>query len=119
MIPVYHWNLLEEPMVTESIKDMAGWEIDPMEEANVHILTHSLHYGFGCLRRNPMLSLARMEIGSLQIKGTCGPTLRFCQIGNIKIPYTKREISEACKETLRVNQLKEGYIRPLVSLGKG
>jgi branched-chain amino acid aminotransferase len=41
------------------------------------------------------------------------------QIGDIKIPYSKREISEACKETLRVNQLKEGYIRPIVLIGEG
>ena len=41
------------------------------------------------------------------------------QIGDIKIPYSNREIAEACKETLRVNQLKEGYIRPIVFIGEG
>ena len=41
------------------------------------------------------------------------------QIGGIKIPYSKKEIAEACKETLRVNGLKEGYIRPLVFIGEG
>jgi branched-chain amino acid aminotransferase len=41
------------------------------------------------------------------------------QIGDIKIPYSKKEISEACKETLRANRLKEGYLRPIVFIGEG
>jgi branched-chain amino acid aminotransferase len=40
-------------------------------------------------------------------------------IGDLQIPYSKKEIAEACKETLRANQLKEGYIRPLVFVGEG
>jgi branched-chain amino acid aminotransferase len=41
------------------------------------------------------------------------------QIGDIKIPISKKEIAEACKETLRANHLKEGYIRPIVFIGEG
>jgi branched-chain amino acid aminotransferase len=35
------------------------------------------------------------------------------------MPYSKKEIVEACKETLRVNGLKAGYIRPLAFIGEG
>jgi branched-chain amino acid aminotransferase len=40
-------------------------------------------------------------------------------IGELRIPFSKKEILEACKETLRVNKLKEGYIRPLAFIGEG
>jgi branched-chain amino acid aminotransferase len=35
------------------------------------------------------------------------------------MPFTKKEMVEACKETVRVNKLKEGYIRPIVLIGEG
>jgi branched-chain amino acid aminotransferase len=41
------------------------------------------------------------------------------QIGDLKIPFLKKEITEACKETLRINRLKEGYLRPIVFIGEG
>ena len=36
-----------------------------------------------------------------------------------RIPFSKKEIAEACKETLRANRLREGYIRPIVFIGDG
>jgi branched-chain amino acid aminotransferase len=41
------------------------------------------------------------------------------KIADLQIPFSKEEIAEACKETLRTNSLKEGYIRPLVFISEG
>ena len=40
-------------------------------------------------------------------------------IGEIEIPFSREEIMEACKETVKVNGLKEAYIRPIVFIGEG
>tara|TARA_B110000037_G_C16945474_1_gene434571 strand:+ start:63 stop:776 length:714 start_codon:yes stop_codon:yes gene_type:complete len=37
----------------------------------------------------------------------------------IKIPFSRSEVRAACIETLKVNKLTEGYVRPLVFLGHG
>jgi branched-chain amino acid aminotransferase len=91
----------------------------PWEEANVHILTHSLHYGLAVFEGIRCYLCHDGKSAVFRLKEHVDRLFDSAQIGNIKIPYSKREISEACKETLRVNQLKEGYIRPIVFIGEG
>ncbi len=91
----------------------------PWEEANVHILTHSLHYGLGAFEGIRCYLCQDGKSAVFRLREHVDRLFDSAQIGDIKIPYTKREISEACKETLRVNQLKEGYIRPIVFIGEG
>lgn len=37
----------------------------------------------------------------------------------MKIPFAQKEIEQAIVETVRVNRLEEGYIRPLAYIGYG
>jgi branched-chain amino acid aminotransferase len=37
----------------------------------------------------------------------------------LEIPFTREEIQTACCRTLKINGMKEGYIRPLVFIGDG
>jgi branched-chain amino acid aminotransferase len=87
-------------------------------DANVHILTHSLHYG-----------LAAFE-GIRCYKGKSGSAIFRLQehvdrlfdsahIGMMTIPYEKKQVAEAIVETVRVNKLDACYIRPLVYIGYG
>ncbi len=87
-------------------------------EANVHILTHSLHYG-----------LAAFE-GIRCYNGKSGPAIFRLQehvdrlfdsahIGLMAMPYEKKQIAEAIVETVRINRLDACYIRPLVYIGYG
>ncbi len=87
-------------------------------EANVHVLTHSLHYG-----------LAAFE-GIRCYKGKQGSTIFRLQehvdrlfesahIGMMQIPYEKKQVMEAIVDTVRVNRLEACYIRPLVYIGYG
>ncbi len=88
------------------------------KDANVHILTHSLHYG-----------LAAFE-GIRCYKGRSGSAIfrlqehveRLFQSAHIVImdmPYDRKQISEAIVETVRVNRLAACYVRPLVYIGYG
>ncbi|MFM7840967.1 MAG: branched-chain amino acid transaminase [Nitrospira sp.] len=87
-------------------------------DANVHILTHSLHYG-----------LAAFE-GIRCYKGKSGSAIfrlpehvdRLFESAHIclmTMPFDRKEISDAIVETVRVNKLDACYIRPLVYIGYG
>lgn len=89
------------------------------EDANVHILTHTLHYGLGVFE----------GIRSYETDDGAGAVFRLAEhtdrlfesahILQMEIPFTRDEISDAVVETLRANGLKGGYIRPIVYLGSG
>lgn len=89
------------------------------DDANVHVLTHSLHYGLGVFEG---IRCYETESGKGAIMRLAEHTDRLfasALIAQLDIPYTKDEINAAIVETLRANDLKEGYIRPLVFLGDG
>lgn len=91
----------------------------PWEEANVHILTHSLHYGLAVFEGIRCYVCQDGKSAVFRLREHVDRLFDSAQIGDIKIPYSKREIVEACKEAMRVNHLKEGYIRPIVFIGEG
>lgn len=89
------------------------------DDANVHILTHTLHYGLGVFEG---IRCYLCEDGSSAVFRLNEHTERLfdsARIVQIEIPYTRTEINEAVFETLKGNDLKEGYIRPIVYLGAG
>src|SRR6266567_965804 len=90
----------------------------PWDEARVHVLTHSLHYGSGFFegirayptKKGPAVFRLTEHIARLY---------RSAKIYTIEIPYTAETLIEACKETVRASGLPECYVRPLVYLGYG
>src|SRR4030066_524487 len=106
-------------MVQKVSKIWMDGKLIPWEEANVHILTHSLHYGLGVFEGIRCYLGHDGKSAVFRLREHVDRLFDSAQIGEIKIPYSKKDIAEACKETLRVNQLKEGYIRPIVFIGEG
>jgi len=91
----------------------------PWGEANVHVLTHTLHYGLGvfegirCYRGDDGRSAV------FRLREHNRRLFESAHILGLTIPFGERELDEACLETVRRNQLDECYIRPLVYLGAG
>jgi len=106
-------------MVQKVSKIWMDGKLIPWEEANVHILTHSLHYGLAAFEGIRCYTCQDGKSAVFRLREHVDRLFDSAQIGDIKIPYSKREIVEACKETMRVNRLKEGYIRPIVFIGEG
>jgi len=106
-------------MVQKVSKIWMDGKLIPWEEANVHVLTHSLHYGLGVFEGIRCYLCHDGKSAVFRLREHVDRLFDSAQIGDIKIPYSKREISEACKETLQVNQMKEGYLRPIVFIGEG
>lgn len=90
----------------------------PWHEAKIHVLTHSLHYGsavFEGIRfyetpKGPAIFRLNDHIERL---------FNSANAFDMKIPFTKNEIEQATIELLKMNELKSGYIRPLVYFGYG
>ena len=103
-------------MLTESKKIWMDGKFVDWADANVHILTHTLHYGTGAFegircyktKSGPAIFRLREHVDRL---------LDSCHILKIDPPFSHAEISRAIMDTVKVNGLKECYIRPLVFIG--
>jgi branched-chain amino acid aminotransferase len=91
----------------------------PWEQANVHVLTHTLHYGVGVFEGIRCYLCFDGRSAVFRLKEHIDRLFDSAHISVLNIPYSKKEILEACKETLRANKLREGYIRPIVFIGEG
>jgi len=93
----------------------------PWGQANIHVLTHGLHYGTGVFEgircyetaQGPRIFRLRDHMQRLI---TSGGALQM------RIPFTLEQLCGAAKEVVRMNRLKACYIRPIAyysSIGAG
>ena len=90
----------------------------PFKNARVHVLTHALHYstsifeGIRCYDTPNGSAIFRLP----------EHVDRFFNSGKLygmKIPYSKKQISDAIIKTVKASNLKQCYIRPLAYYGYG
>ena len=91
----------------------------PWEEARIHVLTHTLHYGLGVFEGIRCYACTGGGSAVFRLKEHVDRLFDSAHISQIRIPFGREEISGAILETLRVNGLKEAYIRPIVFIGDG
>jgi branched-chain amino acid aminotransferase len=94
-------------------------ELVDWQDANVHILTHTLHYGLGVFEG---IRCYRTEDGRsavFRLEEHVARLFDSAHINLMEIPYRPEELVEAALACLRANRLEEGYIRPLVFIGDG
>lgn len=93
-------------------------EFVPWDDAQVHVLTPTLHYGWGVFEGirayetadGPAVFMHRAHMERLH---------RSAQILQMDVPYAVDELMEATRELIRRSGLTSCYIRPLVYLGYG
>ena len=91
-------------------------ELVPWREAQVHVLTHTLHYGMGVFEgiraynteRGPAIFRLPEHIRRL---------FDSAKILNMALPWSQEEVIEACRAAVRENGLESGYIRPMAFYG--
>ena len=84
----------------------------PWREANVHFLTHALHYASAVFEGERAYGGKIFELTKhSQRLYDGGKTLDFT------IPYSVAEIDQACIDTIRANNLTDCYVRPLAWRG--
>lgn len=105
-------------MIPKTDKIWMDGKLVKWDNATVHILTHSLHYGLGVFEG---IRSYKTKKGSaiFRLDEHVERLFKSAHIFLLKIPYSKEEIKRAIIETIRVNKIKECYIRPLVYIGYG
>jgi branched-chain amino acid aminotransferase len=91
----------------------------PWESATVHILAHTIHYGMGAFEGIRCYKGADGTSAVFRLKEHVDRLFDSALIGGMEIPFSREEITRGILETLRENQLDEGYIRPIVFIGAG
>jgi len=88
----------------------------PFNDTNVHLLSHTLHYGLGAFEG---VRAYETEAGGaiFRLRDHTERLFDAANKINITIPYSIEELEAVQKEAMVKNNLKEGYIRPIVFLG--
>jgi len=88
------------------------------EKATVHVMAHALHYGSGlfegirCYKTPAGPAIFRLEEHLKRLENSC-------KVYRMEIPFTRAELTQACFDAIRGNELEECYIRPIVFRGFG
>src|ERR1043166_150749 len=104
--------------ITPTEKIWMNGELVPWDEARIHVLTHTLHYGTGVFEgirayetdRGPAVFRLTDHIERL---------FNSARIMLMEIPYPVDELVQAVKQTVRSTGLSSCYIRPLAIYGYG
>ena len=93
--------------------DLVDWD-----DATVHVLTHTLHYGNGVFEG---IRAYETDTGPavFQLRPHIERLFQSAKILYIDIPWTVDQLVEGVLDTVRVNGFSSCYIRPLVYLGYG
>ena len=91
-------------------------DFHPFNNTNIHLLSNTLHYGMGVFEgvraysTNDGGAIFRLNDHTERLYAAASKI-------NITIPYSADELCQAQIDTMSKNDLKEGYIRPIVFLG--
>ena len=89
----------------------------PWHEANVHVLTHTLHYGLGVFEGIRCYPTKKKKSAVFRLHEHVDRLFNSAIVLGIDIPFSQKEIFTAIQLVVRKNKLKECYIRPIVFLG--
>jgi branched-chain amino acid aminotransferase len=107
-------------MVDKVDKIWMDGELVDWDQANVHIMTHTLHYGLGAFEGIRCYKLHDGRSAVFRLREHIERLFHSAHIVTIPIEkFTIDDIVEACLETVRANRLDECYLRPLVYMGDG
>ena len=88
------------------------------DDAKVHVLSHALHYGSAVFE-----GIKCYETGKgpaiFRLKEHNDRLFHSAEVFHMKVPFSKKEIFDAIKQTVKINKLKSCYIRPIIYLGYG
>ena len=91
--------------------EMIDWQ-----DANTHLLTHTLHYGRGVFEGVRAYSTQKGP-SIFRLTDHTDRLFKSAETVNMEIPYSKEVINAAHQQVVKVNNLNEAYIRPMCFYG--
>ena len=102
---------------TRSFDDRDGWiwfdgKLVPWREANVHVLTHAMHYASSVFEGQRAYGgvIFRLSDHSARLR-------KSAELLGFDIPWTVEEIDAACNEVVKANGFTDAYVRPVAWRG--
>jgi branched-chain amino acid aminotransferase len=106
-------------MVEKLKKLWIDGELVDWDEAKVHILTHSLHYGLAVFDGMRIYKRADGKSYAFRLKEHVDRLFEGSKMCLLQPRFGRDKVSAACLEVPRVNGMAEGYVRPMVFIGEG
>lgn len=91
-------------------------ELVPWRDAQVHVLTHTLHYGMGCFE-GVRAYATDQGTAIFRLREHTDRLFDSAKILGMDMPFGKERINEAQRAAVRENGLDEAYLRPMVFFG--
>ena len=88
------------------------------DKAQVHVLSHTLHYGLGVFEGIRCYDTAAGP-AIFRLPEHIDRLFDSAHIAGLEMPFSRDDIGQAIIDTVKVNEVRECYIRPLVYLGYG
>ncbi|MBN1272526.1 MAG: branched-chain amino acid transaminase [Candidatus Aminicenantes bacterium] len=90
----------------------------PWKDATIHVASHALHYGSSIFEGMRAYDTSKGTV-ILRLEDHVKRIFNSCKIYRMEIPFTQDDIFKAIVETIKANNLKSCYVRPLVYRGYG
>jgi len=91
----------------------------PWDEAKVHVLTHTLHYGLGAFEGIRAYKRADGRSAVFRLREHIDRLFDSAKLLLMPMPYTREQVIAGSLELLRANKLEEAYLRPIAFVGEG
>jgi len=106
-------------MVTKAEKIWMDGTLVDWDDARVHVLTHTLHYGLGVFEGIRCYERSDGRSQVFRLTDHIRRLYESARLMTMHIPIPMEQVIEGCKETLRANGQRAAYLRPLVYIGDG
>ncbi|HSM00261.1 MAG TPA: branched-chain amino acid transaminase [Candidatus Limnocylindria bacterium] len=106
-------------MVPKTKKIWMDGKFVDWDAAQVHVLSHTLHYGVGVFEGIRCYKTEGGGSAIFRLREHVDRLFASAHIVLLKIPFSRDKICQAIRKTLTTNGLTEGYIRPIVFIGEG
>ncbi len=93
-------------------------QLIPWSEANIHIASHVIHYGSSIFEGLRAYENAK-GTAIFRLNAHTQRLYNSCKMYRLVVPYTHDEFNQAIIQTIKANNLKSCYIRPIVYRGYG
>ena len=104
--------------ITPTEKIWMNGELVPWDDARIHVLTHSLHYGMGVFEGIRAYETPNGP-GVFRLTEHIERLHRSAVIMGMPMPYSVEELVTATKDVVRSSGLPSCYIRPIAYYGYG
>ena len=102
----------------ENGKIWFGGELIDWKDAKIHVMSHVLHYGSSVFEGLRCYDTPKGP-GIFRLKDHTRRLFDSAKIYRMPMPFSHDEINQACVDVIRVNALREAYLRPIVFRGYG